>query len=377
MATIIQTPAGTWQAVIRRRGFKTVKKTFKRKTDATTWARNTETAIDSGDYRPAGRGERMTFQELVKEFTKTPDGLSAMSENQRRIIPAALAVWGEHLNHLRLRDIHAETLEGARDQLATRRKLSRAGKDLGIISASTLRKYLSILGSVFRFAVRKRILRVNPLREVHKPPPDDERVRFLSEDEMAALLKAVDTSETPELPVAVRLAAFTGMRKAELFGLTWERVNLKDESIVYHENDHPFVIPPKHALLSVTKNGDARLVPITGPAIDALRAWGKVRPINGKALVFPSRETPSKPLDVRTPWTTALRRAKIQNFRWHDLRHTFASWLMMSGASHIEVAKLTGHRDLKSVLRYSHLAPDHATSLVDRMAARLGPKGDS
>lgn len=377
MATIIQTPAGTWQAVIRRRGFKTLKRNFKRKTAAVNWARTTETAIHSGEYRPAGRGERMTFKELVQEFTEAPDGLAAMSANQRRIIPAALKVWGEHLDHLRLKDLQPEILDEARDQLATRRKRSRAGTDLGEISTSTLRKYLSILGSVFRFAVRKRILRTNPLREVHKPPPDDERVRFLSEAELTALLAAVDASETPELGVAVRLAAFTGMRKTELFGLRWERINLKDENIVFHENGHPFVIPPKHALLAITKNGDARLVPISGPALDALRAWGKVRPLDGKALVFPSRETAKKPLDVRTPWATALRRAGIQDFRWHDLRHTFASWLMMSGASHIEVAKLTGHRDLKSVLRYSHLAPDHATDLVDRMAARLGPKGES
>jgi integrase len=378
VATIVQTKSGTWQAVVRRKGTKPVKKTFTRKTDATNWARTIEADIERGEYRPETKGERLSFSDLVKQFTDDAEaGLPTLSAGQRRTVPGVLEFWSEQFGHLRLKNVTAEEIEEAAELLRQRRKVVKSGedfKDLGPISPSTVRKYLSILGTVFKFAVKKRLLRASPLREVHKPAADDERTRYLSQEEVTALLDAVDQSDTPELPIAVRLAMFTGLRKSELFGLTWERVNLKDAPILYQGSGKPFAIPPRHVLVEITKNGHPRFVPLAGPALEALKAWGKVRPLDGTALVFPSRETASKPLDVRTPWKTALRRAKIENFRWHDLRHTFASWLMMIGTSHIEIAKLTGHRDMKSLMRYSHLAPEHASGIVDGLAERLEGK---
>lgn len=375
MATIIPTTSGNWQAVIRRKGTKPIKKTFSRKSDAANWARLTESDIERGEYRPETKGEKLTFENLVKLYSEdTEHGLPTLSPGQQRTAPGVLAFWSGELGHRRLKKITPEVIEDAVDTLRMRRKIVKAGqelKDLGTIASSTVRKYLSILGTLFKFAVKKRLLRTSPMREVHKPAADDERARYLSQEEITTLLETADQSETKELSIAVRLAMFTGLRKAELFGLTWERVNLKDAPILYQGNGKPFAIPPRHILVEFTKNGHPRTVPIAGPALEALKAWGKVRPLDGTALIFPSRETPTKPLDIRTPWTTTLRRAGITDFRWHDLRHTFASWLMMTGASHIEIAKLTGHRDIKSLMRYSHLAPEHASGLVDGLVEKL------
>jgi integrase len=373
MATIIPTRSGRWQAVIRRKGTKPAKKTFTRKTDAVNWARLTEADIERGEYRPETKGARLAFNDLVKRFYEDAEaGLPTLSPGQQRTVPGVLRFWCEQFGHLRLKQITADEIEEATEQLRCRRKLSSAGNDLGPVKLATVRKYLSILGTIFRYAVKTRLLRVSPLRGVHKPTVDDERTRYLSQQEVAALLEAVDRSNTLELPVAVRLALFTGLRKSELFGLTWERVNLKNIPALYHRNGKPFAIPPRHALVEFTKNKQPRLVPLAGPALEALSEWGKVRPIDSHTLVFPSRENPTKPIDIRTPWSTALRRAGIDSFRWHDLRHTFASWVMMSGAGHLELAKLVGHRDLKSVMRYSHLAPEHAAGIVESLAAVFG-----
>jgi len=290
-----------------------------------------------------------------------------MSIGQQRTMPSMMRFWCDQFGHERLSAITPDTIYDALDALKT--QTNRAGQP---ISQATIRKYLSGLGSVYRFAIARRLVTASPLVTVTKPAADDERVRFLSKKELASLLAAVDESRTPELPIAVRMAIYTGLRKSELFGLTWERINLSSKPRMYQKDGLPFNIPPHSILVEFSKSGHPRTVPIAAPALEPLREWGKVRPLDASTLLFPSRETPSKPLDIRKPWETALRRAGIENFRWHDLRHTFASWLMMTGTSHIEIARLTGHRDLKSLIRYSHLDPKHAADIVGKLADSLG-----
>jgi integrase len=333
------------------------------------WARNIEGQIDRGEHKPAAKGERLTFDELVELFlTDTEHGLPTHSANQQKLVPGKLKFWRKELGHILLRELSPELIDEATEKLQIKRIISTAGNDHGQISPSTVRTLLGNLGTVFRYAVTKRFIRETPMRQIHnKPQPNDERVRILSEDERVNLLATCDISKTPELPVSVRLALNTGLRKSELFGLTQERVNLSESPKRYQDNGLPFVIPPRHILIEITKNGHPRLIPLNADAADALAGWVRIQPIDGKALVFPSRETPRKPLDIDRPWETALRRAEITDFRWHDMRHCFASELIMSGASVAQVAKLTGHRDLKSLMRYSHLSPEHSHELVARL----------
>jgi integrase len=377
MASIVQTPNGTWQAVIRRKGHKPVTKTFTRKTDATRWAKEIESAIDRGEYSPDRPSARTTtFTDLVNLFCKADDGLLAMSPNQRRVMPIAFRHWGEHLGHMRLSDVSAEVIEQATESLAKRRKTSAAGNDLGQVSLSTVRRDLSTLGSLFKWATTKRIIKASPMREVAKPEVHDARERYLTDDELHRLLDACDQSESPELGIAVRLALFTGMRQADVMGLQWGRVNLGDLPTTHTDDaGRMFTIPPRHALVTVTKNGHPHLAPLEGMAFDALKTWSlKHRTFDGMRLVFPGRHNSYQPLDLRTPWKTALRRAGIEGFRWHDLRHSFASMMLKTGVSTVELAKLTGHRDLKSLMRYVHIAPQHSSGLVAKMQDTLKVK---
>jgi len=373
MATIVQTPTGAWQAIIRRKGTKPVKKTFTRKTDAERWAKGMEADIERGEYRPERKSERHTFNDLVGMFTEAEDGLLAMSPGQQRTMPGVIKLWQKQIGHMRLKDVTADVIEDAAEVLASRRKVSSAGRDLGPVSASTARKDLAILASVFKWAVTKRIIRVSPMREVAKPEANDARERYLSDAELHNLLDACDRSESPELGLAVRLALFTGLRQADVMGLQWGRVNLTDRPMVWtNEQGRQFTVPARHALVPVTKNGHPHLAPLEGPALDALNAWSiEHRTFDGTRLVFPGRHNSYQPLDLRTPWETVLRRAGIAGFRWHDLRHTFASWMLRTGISHLELAKLTGHKDLRSLMRYAHIAPEHASGLVERMAANV------
>lgn len=370
MAAIVQTENGTWQAVIRRKGFKPVKKSFARKTDATRWAQQIEGAIDRGEYSPdRPSAKTTTFDDLVALFAKADDGLLAMSPNQQRVMPITLRHWSAQIGHKRLADVTPDDIQEATEKLATRRKISAAGNDLGQVSSSTIRRDLSTLGSLFKWAVKRRILKASPMREVAKPEVHDARERYLTDDELIRLLDACDQSESVELGIAVRLALFTGMRQADVMGLEWPRINLGDLPTRYtDEAGRAFTIPPRHCLVTVTKNGHPHLAPIEGVAFDALKAWSSQRrTFNGSRLVFQGRHNSYKPLDLRRPWETALRRAGIEGFRWHDLRHTFASMMLKTGASHIELAKLTGHKDLKSLMRYAHISPEHSSGLVAKM----------
>lgn len=115
-------------------------------------------------------------------------------------------------------------------------------------------------------------------------------------------------------------------------------------------------------LLQTTKNGERRFIPLIGIALDLLC----LKYINQSAdsLVFPAPHSSFKPIDIRTAWETALRKAGISNFRFHDLRHTAASYLAMNQASLLEIGTLLGHKTVQMTKRYAHLSNEHVYGTV-------------
>jgi integrase len=194
----------------------------------------------------------------------------------------------------------------------------------------------------------------NPLTKVTKPKEPRGRVRFLDDDERERFLVACRESASPDLYPAVILALSTGARQQEVLGLRWPQVDLVRRVATLHE----------------TKNGERRVLPLAGPALELLRERSRVRRLDTD-LVFPGRTKPNKPVDLRTPFATALKRAGIADFHWHDLRHTAASYLAMNGASLAEIAEVLGHKTLAMVKRYAHLSEAHTASVVERMNARF------
>ena len=104
--------------------------------------------------------------------------------------------------------------------------------------------------------------------------------------------------------------------------------------------------------------------------MDLIREHSKVRRID-TPLVFPSRKNPQKPIDFRKPWEKALAKAGIEDFRWHDLRHSCASYYAMNGATPRELAELLGHKTLQMVQRYSHFSNAHLSNLADDMTKKI------
>jgi integrase len=189
----------------------------------------------------------------------------------------------------------------------------------------------------------------NPVLKVSKPKEPRGRVRFLSEEERERLLKSCKGSKNPHLYAVVVLALSTGGRKSELLSLHWKDIDFKRGRLIFRE----------------TKNGDIRSVPLTGHALDILKDHARIRRI-GTSYVFPSMRG-NQGMSIRDAWEYCLKRGDISNFHFHDLRHSYASYLAMNGASLLEIAELLGHKTLAMVKRYSHLSETYTAGIVARM----------
>jgi integrase len=184
-----------------------------------------------------------------------------------------------------------------------------------------------------------------PIIRMEREP--EGRLRWLTPEEATRLLDASRQSRNADLIDLVELALFTGMRRGELLELNWERVD-RARGVV---------------LLEVTKSGRRREVPLNSRADTVLARRGS----HAHGLVFSSRNWNA----YRHAFEGAATRAKLTDFRFHDLRHTFASWTVQRGATLQEVKDLLGHSTLAMVMRYAHLSPEHLRSAVARLDTAL------
>lgn len=215
-------------------------------------------------------------------------------------------------------------------------------------SATTANHLLSTLKRMLNLAVKWEFLEKNPAsnQEKFKEPP--QRERYLSKDELPRFLSALDEEEDGLSVAAIRLLLFTGCRRGEVMSLKWNEVRFDEDCV---------------ALLD-TKNGRSRMVHLNAWAKEVVeelhRNRGKEARTAASEYVFPSRQGTRKGhlFDLRKPFDRACQRAGVENFRIHDLRHTFATMAVRGGASLFDVQKLLGHQDIKMTLRYAHLCDD-------------------
>lgn len=332
-----------YRVQIRLKGHPIQRATFERKTDAKKWIQQTETSIREGRYFKTSESKKHTFADLANRYQREilPSKLKSKQEGQ-------LLWWKEQLGHCLLSEITAPLIVEYRDKLA---KEVIRGK---FRSPATIARYLAILSHVFTVAINDwGWLDDSPMRKVSKPKQGRGRVRFLSEEERECLLEICRKSTNPFLYLVVVLALSTGMRQGEIMHLSWVDIDLRKGRIV----------------LNQTKNGERRVVPIAGLALNLLKQHEQSRRIN-TYLLFPSEKV-HKPMDLRFPWEKALKEAQIEDFRFHDLRHSTASYLAMNGASLAEIADILGHKTLQMVKRYAHLSEAHTANVVADMNEKI------
>ncbi len=332
-----------YRVQIRLKGHPITTATFDRKTDAKLWAQQTESAMRDGRHFKTAESKKHDFFELVDRYI---ENVVPTKPKNAAATTAQLLWWQEQIGHCLLSDLSPAIIAEQRD------KLLKGTTFKGTIrSPSTVVRYLAALSHALTIATKEwGWLDESPMRKVTKPKEPRGRVRFLDDRERSALLKACKESSNPYLYIVVVIALSCGLRQGELMSLRWENIDLFKGRIVLHE----------------TKNGERRVVPLRGHALELLQVYALTKH-QDFGLLFPSKEDTEKPIDLRFPWEQALKKAGIENYNFHDNRHSCASYLLMNGASLAEISEVLGHKTLAMVKRYSHLSEVHSAGVIERM----------
>lgn len=334
-----------YRALIRIKGFKPASAHFEKKSDAKEWAINTEAAIKQDKYFKTSEGDGKTLHDLPDRYFRDEMPHRNRSTNNIR----QLNWWRQELGPLFLYKIRPSHIAACRDKL---RVQGYEGKRP--CSASTTNQYLAALSHVFTLAMKEwEWVDDNPVTKVRRCKLPAGRTRFLSDTEREKLLEVCRDSPCPYLYPLVMLAICTGARFGEIINLRW--VDIDFERRVMR--------------LEQTKNGEKRAVPLAPPAyIEVLKLRENCRE---RAVWVFARSNGQGPFTVKKYWEAAKEESGLQDFRFHDLRHTAASYLAMNGASLLEIAAVLGHKTLQMVKRYSHITDQHTSVILNKMTGKV------
>lgn len=366
MAEIKRRGPGQFRARIRRAGFPHQSATFATRELAERWAAGIEAAMREGRFTGMAEAAATTLDAALDRYARevTPGKRSADQELRRIALLRMHPLAARALDAIRgadLADYRDARLAGV--PFDTFRAMRARGEDPAQhpdarpVKANTVRLELAILGHLYTIARTDWGMEAlpSPLRAMRKPSPGDGRERRLQPGEEARLLRACAASLRP----LVVLALETAMRRGELAGLHWDGIDLERRLV----------------RLTLTKNGDARTVPLTPRAAAELRTL-KAAPQRWEGWVF------GPPLlvagRITREFQRARKRAGITGLTFHDLRHEATSRLFERGLGAAEVRAITGHRTLVMLSRYTHLQAD---TLVDKVAppvvATLPPRREA
>ncbi|MDE0880497.1 MAG: site-specific integrase [Sphingomonas bacterium] len=317
-----------WLVQVRREGFPPISKTFDLKSDAQKFARAFERDIDRGEVVPAERRQiTTTVAELLDRYEQTE---TARKRGAKDEIAHMKAIRRHAISKCNLACLTAVSVAGYRDDR------------LQCVSASTVRREMGILLHCLRLAAREWGM---PVQEkaystVARPKEGRARQRRVSFEEIDALLSECDRRSPPYMKPAIILAIETGMRRGELLSLTWDDIDRRRDLARLHQ----------------TKNGEPRLVPLSPVARPILRDL----PHSGDRIFAVT------PNAFRMTWERIKKRAGVPDLRFHDLRHEAVSRLFEANLSLPEVALISGHKDPRMLLRYTHLKPEDVARKLGR-----------
>jgi integrase len=304
--------------------------------------------LDTHQEKRWNRQPSLTFDELMLVYLKGPGQKKRSAERDIYSTKHLKAVFtGKELATLAASDVR---------EYMNQRHAAGA-------SAGTINRELGMFSAAINYAKRELDWDIpNPVQGRRLREPEG-RIRWITRAEARALIAAAEREpQAPHLGDFIRLALNTGCRSGEMLKLEWRRVDLK-AGLIYLDGEH-------------TKSGKRRTVPLNVEAHDAIRS----------RLRFRSRQCPASPWvfcdedgvrvqSMKRSWATACRRAGIEDFHIHDLRHTCAAWLVSAGVPLTEIRDLLGHSTIRMTERYAHLAPENVRAAVEKLHPRVAMAG--
>lgn len=332
----------TFMAQVRLKGFKPVAKAFQSLPDAEAWVVSMKAELQAQRERGEVRQDlpKLTIKGLIDEFLGDPE---TQALRYYDAVAYLLGWWVDHYASERVLSFGVLKLREARDVLRSTggqaRIASNGTRTVSARGPATTNRYMSALRSAWNWGRAAGLVlqdRTWPTRLMLTEPR--ERTRYLSDDELSRLLTAA-AEHSPVLSAAVLVAIGTGVRRSELLRIRWADVDFNRATL--------------RVLLS--KNGEARAVPLPGAAADALRALKQGSVVSTKAVFLNPDGEPLDNNQLEYLWRQVRVAAGLHDFHWHDLRHTCASILAQNGATLLEIGSVLGHRSASVTKRYAHL----------------------
>lgn len=329
------TGAVSFVAQVRIKPFKPCQKTFKVVTNtkaalkaATQWGKDEEkrlrTEYEKGQNAVSADISRLTVGKLINTYLEDPEVTSLKTFKD---VDRLLSWWLKQHVSTRILDFNVLVIRAARDKLTDE-------KD----TPATANRYISAMRACWNWGLNTGFIpqdRAWPRKLMLTEPPG--RTRFLSDEEIAAVLAAAVPGSVMHCAILLSLA--TGMRQGELLRLIWKDIDLDGGKVT----------------LLKTKNKQPRTVHVPATAVAALRALKKSRVVSTTHVFLLESGRPLKQRTLDKRWHKILTAAGIEDFRWHDERHTCASLLARKGASLLEIGSVLGHKSQAATYRYSHL----------------------
>lgn len=331
MATIVKRPSGKWQATVRKVG-QSRSKSFLKRSDATKWARETELSADRGLLTPTlgASTSEMNLGEVLRKYRDNVTSEKRCADNESYAINGFLRKCSK-LASRKVSKLRSSDFVHYRDQRVKSMKAATVVRELG-----WLQHALDVACEDWG----QNLPQGNPVKLVRRPKIDNRRERRLQQGEWQALLEAVNQARSPLMQPLLKLALATGMRRGELLSMQWKHVDLERRTV----------------FLPQTKNGRARTVPLSPNAVavfmDLPRVEDRCFPLSGNS--------------VRLAFERLRQRAGVVDLTFHDIRHEAVSRFVESGLSLAQVQMISGHRDLRMLMRYTHLQTD---DIVAKLAA--------
>ena len=314
-----------WHVQIRRVGHPSITRSFTQKSHATQWARQTEAEMDTGGLMLQSSDLlNMSLGDLMSQYRDRVVVHKRGAKEETYVIKALLK---HKISKYTLKCLTPEIFRQYRDERLTEVKSSTLARQLCII-----RHALTVAKNEWDVPLKD-----NPLAKIKLPSINTQRNRRLEHNELELLLDGCRESRVWWLSPLIQLAIETGMRRGELVNIKKENINFDKQTL--------------H--IPVTKNGEPRTIPLSGKAVQILlsiktqKKEERMFPVTGNAL--------------RLAWGRLKKRAGITDLRFHDLRHEATSIFFEKGLNVMEVATITGHKDIRMLQRYTHLRAEDLT----------------